>query len=116
MSIVGESTWIGASGKKYTFTDHSLDTVFDENIKGNYIFAKPSNIPNRLTAVYIGEGELKDRIEFRINEMEVLSKGCDRVCVMVNANERYRKEIESDLLASNTAAYAPTGCNIKKGG
>lgn len=111
----GISIWTGKSGEKYEFEMYSLDTVFKEEIEGNYIFAKPGN-NGRIYAVYIGEGILKDRIEFRIDEARVQEKGCDRVCVMVNADKENRKYIEEDLLASNTDAYEPIGCNVKIGG
>lgn len=116
MSIIGKSRWTGKSGREYQFEDYSLDAVFDEGVKGNYIFAKPNDTLGYITPVYIGEGILKDRIEFRINEKEVLNKGCDRVCVMFNVSETYRKEVESDLLEQHPIAYVPTGCNIKQGG
>jgi hypothetical protein len=116
MSKIGESTWTGASGKKYGFVDYTLNTVFTDEIEGNYVFAKPGAVQNRIKAVYIGEGVLKDRIEFRIHQKEILDKQCDRVCVMINRDESLRKEIETDLLAANPDAYAPIGCNIKPGG
>lgn len=115
MKDFGISTWTGKSGAKYEFETYSLDAKFNEKVEGNYIFAKP-NADGRIYAVYIGEGNLKDRIDFRIREGKVQEKGCDRVCVMVNANEKNRKFTEEDLLASNTNAYEPIGCNIKIGG
>lgn len=115
MTNYGISTWTGASGKKYEFETYSLDTKFKENVEGNYIFAKPGS-DNRIYAVYIGEGILKDRIEYRLQDGQVQKKGCDRVCVMLNDNEQERKRIETDLLASNINAYEPLGCNIKIGG
>ncbi|WP_125910908.1 hypothetical protein [Bacteroides timonensis] len=111
----GIYTWTGGSGKKYEFETYSLDAEFVPGIEGNYIFAKPIG-DGKIRAVYIGEGVLKDRIEFRINEGRVQPKGCDRVCVMVNPDAANRKFIEEDLLSSNTNAYAPLGCNIKVGG
>ena len=116
MGQIGTSTWTGESGKKYEFVDFDLDTVFNENVEGNYIFARPSINPMRLTAIYIGEGILKNRIGFRLNEGRVQSKGCDRVCVMRNSDEDSRKQIEDDLLASNPDVYEPKGCNIRVGG
>lgn len=116
MGQIGISTWTGESGKKYEFADYDLDTVFNENVEGNYIFAKLGVNPGRITAIYIGEGMLKDRIEFRLNEGRVQCKGCDRVCVMQNGNKISRKFIEDDLLASNPDAYEPKGCNIRIGG
>ena len=115
MKDYGVSTWTGKSGKKYEFETYSLDTEFNPGIEGNYIFAKPGG-DEKIYAVYIGEGILKDRIEFRIDEEKVQPKGCDRVCVMVNPNAKSRKFIEEDLLASNINSYEPIGCNKKIGG
>lgn len=113
---IGTYTWTGASGIKYEMDAYTLDTKFKDGIEGNYIFAKPRDNGGHIDAVYIGEGKLKDRIEFRINDGCVLRKGADRVCVRVESDEQTRKAIEDDLLEANTCAYAPTGCNIKIGG
>ena len=115
MKDYGVSTWTGKSGKKYKFETYSLDVVLNANILGNYIFAKPKN-DGLIHAVYIGEGVLKDRVEFRIKEVRIHKKVSDRICVMANADEVSRKLIEEDLLASNPEAYEPIGCNIKVGG
>ena len=109
-------TWTGASGQEYEMDAYTLDTKFKDGIEGNYIFAKPRGNGEHIDAVYIGEGKLKDRIEFRINDGCVLRKGADRVCVRVEGDEQIRKAIEDDLLEANTYAYVPTGCNIKIGG
>lgn len=116
MGKIGTYTWTGVSGRKYVMDAYTLDTQFIEGIEGNYVFAKPGNNEGHIDAVYIGEGKLKDRIEFRINDGCVLRKGADRVCVRVEGNEQIRKSIEDDLLEANTCAYAPIGCNVKIGG
>ncbi len=116
MGKCGTSNWVGKSGEKYTFDTYTLDTVFNGGIESNYIFAKPAKDQNVIYPIYIGEGILKDRIEYRINEGRVQQKGCDRVCIMRNNSERSRKFIEGDLLAAFPSAYEPLGCNIKKGG
>lgn len=113
---IGTYTWTGASGQKYEMDAYTLDTKFKDGIEGNYIFAKPRGNGGYIDAVYIGEGKLKDRIEFRINDGCVLRKGADRVCVRLESDEQTRKAIEDDLLEANTCAYTPTGCNIKIGG
>ncbi len=114
MYLNEDSTWIVSNNKSYTFKDYSIDHVFDDKLVGNYIFAKRYN--NRLKAIYIGEGEIKNRVSYRINDGCVIRKGADVICVMENYNESSRKQIESDLLATNIDSYSPTGCNIKFGG
>ena len=118
MSQDGKSSWIGKSGNVYEFYDYTLDTVFVKDIVGNYIFSK--NIIDggreKLYPIYIGEGVIKDRIEFRINEGKVLEKGCDYVSVRLLEKEENSKQIEEDLLAAYPTAYDPIGCNLKKGG
>jgi hypothetical protein len=63
-----------------------------------------------------GEGVIRDRTEFRISEGKIQSKGCNCVSVRELNNGEDSKQIEEDLLAANTEAYEPEGCNIKKGG
>lgn len=116
MGKIRDYKWKGKSGKVYSFDAYTLDTAFSEGVDGNYIFAKPISGSESIRAVYIGEGTLKERIAFRINEGRVQEKGCDRVCVMMNSSEESRKQIEEDLLANNITAYEPIGCNIKIGG
>ena len=54
-------TWTGASGTKYTYYIHKLPVSFQEAY-GNYIYSKASAEPNRWLPIYIGEGDLADRI------------------------------------------------------
>lgn len=115
----GTFIWIGASGKAYEMNAWSLDVSITPGICGNYIFGEMyRNEDGRLKikAIYIGEGNLKDRIDFRINEGRVQRKGCNCFCAMVNENEESRKAIEEDLLAANPDSYEPIGCNIRIGG
>jgi hypothetical protein len=81
---------------------------------GNYIFSRRNG--NMLYPVYIGEGMIKDRIVFRINEGKIQEKGCTCVSVRLLNDGEDSKQIEEDLLAVNPLSYEPTGCNIKQGG
>jgi hypothetical protein len=114
----GTSKWIGISGIVYEFTDYTLDTVFRENVIGNYAFSNkiPKEEGYTLNPIYIGEGVLKDRISFRLNEGKVQEKRCNCVSVRILKIGEDSKQIEEDLLAAYPAAYIPTGCNIKEGG
>lgn len=115
----GIFSWRGASGQLYEMAAYSLDAkVINDKICGNYIFGELyyEGGVAKIRAIYIGEGVLKDRIEYRINEGRVQEKGCNCFCAMINEDEKSRKAIESDLLAANENAYEPIGCNIKIGG
>lgn len=115
----GETTWTGASGTIYKMKTFSLDTEVRPDIEGNYIFGERYKDPQGrifVRPIYIGEGILKNRIEFRIQEGRVQQKGCNCFCAMINDNEASRKFIEDDLLAAYPQAYAPVGCNKKIGG
>lgn len=115
----GTFTWTGASGRKYTMEAYSLDTRVNPDVYGNYIFGelyRDTDNFYKIKAIYIGEGNLNDRICFRINEGRIQRKGCNCFCAMVNEDEKSRKEIEDDLLAANPNAYEPEGCNIRTGG
>jgi hypothetical protein len=118
MAQVSTSTWNGKSGKVYKFFDYTLDTLFRSDAKGNYIFSRreKGREGDILYAIYIGEGVIRERTEFRINEGKIQSKGCNCVSVRELNNGEDSKQIEEDLLAANTEAYEPEGCNIKKGG
>jgi hypothetical protein len=113
MGKTGKSTWIGKSGIVYDFIDYKLDTIFND-IQGNYIFSRREE--NILCPVYIGEGMIKERIAFRINEGKIQEKGCDCVSVRLLDKGDDSKQIEEDLLAAYPSSYEPNGCNIKQGG
>lgn len=113
---LGKFKWTGASGKVYRMEAFSLDTVVKPGISGNYVFGELNEDGTKIRAIYIGEGNLQDRINFRIREGRVQEKGCNCFCAMINEDEDSRKEIEDDLLASNPNSNEPIGCNIKPGG
>ena len=114
MSDYPKCTWQGGSGEKYEFSVLPIDFSFKEDQDGNYNFAK--KIDNVCYAIYIGEGDLKERTEFRINDGCVVKKSATHIHAHINSNETSRKLEEQDLLNGNEEAYSPTGCNIKKGG
>lgn len=83
---------------------------------GNYIYTK-LNTENHWVPIYIGQGDLSDRISPNHHKAECIErKGATHVHVHANANESKRLSEERDLLARYTQAYAPKGCNEKKGG
>jgi hypothetical protein len=106
--------WIGISGESYVFGVFPINTNFTPSIDGNYIFAK--QLQDGWHAVYIGEGDIKDRTEDHIHEGCVVEKGATHIHAHPNNNKNERKVEESDLLAKHTEAYKPKGCNVKPGG
>lgn len=116
---LGPFDWKGASGETYTMDAYTLDTEVNPEVCGNYIFGrlyKDEKGQQHIAPIYIGEGVLKDRISFRINEGRVQAKGCNCFCAIVTEDEARRKFIEEDLLAACPQAYEPVGCNIRIGG
>ena len=109
-----EIIWDGESGKQYKFWIFPINHTFGANEVGNYIFAKREG--SRWPAIYIGEGELQIRVAAAIREGCVTRKSATHIHANLINSERARKEVESDILAAHTEAYAPTGCNVRPGG
>lgn len=106
--------WTGASGKKYGYWEHKLPYNCKPGQDGNYIFSKL--IGGIWYAVYIGEGDINDRVNEPEHYQCATKKGATHVHVHTQANEQGRLAEEQDLLAGNPEAYDPTGCNQKDGG
>ena len=109
-----ELYWTGASGKKYGYWSKKLPFSCDPNQDGNYIFCKVVN--NVWVPVYIGQGDINDRVNDRPHYNCATGKGATHVHVHTNSAEKDRLSEEQDLLAGHPQAYAPTGCNNKTGG
>ena len=109
-----EVIWTGASGRQYkywVFPRHP-DII---KIDGNYIYAKI--VGNRYQAVYIGQGDLSTRATSDHHRTSCIDlNGATSVHLHSNPAESDRLAEERDLLANNPTAYAPTGCNVKRGG
>ncbi len=101
--------WKGASGTSYTYFVYSIGWLPDDGQDGNYIFAKV--VGNRWQAVYVGEGELRNRILSHVKTGCVTRKGATHIHAHLNSRAGTRKTEESDILSANPAAYEPTGCN-----
>ncbi len=105
--------WPGKSGKKYTYGIYGIDTNFEDE-DGNYIFCR--NDGRHWLAIYVGEGNLKERTANHHQADCISQKGATYIHAHTNPNERARKAEEADVLGGNTEAYAPTGCNERRGG
>jgi len=108
-------TWNGASGKKYLYHVKTLPVTFTPNQNGNYIYTKL--VGNKWSPIYIGQGDLGDRIGPNHQQANCIEKkGATHVHTHLNSVEKNRTDEESDLLANYTNAYAPNGCNERIGG
>jgi hypothetical protein len=109
-------TWTGASGTNYTYYIWPRHPNLQQGQDGNYIYAK-KNAEGKWVPVYIGEGDLSVRCTNNHHQIECIdSKGATHVHLHLNSREADRKAEEADLLGRYTNAYAPHGCNVKKGG
>lgn len=67
--------------------------------------------------IYIGEGNLADRISNDHHQAACIKKkGATHVHEHLNPKEDDRTAEEADLLANYTNAYEPNGCNDRVGG
>lgn len=108
------ASWIGASGKEYVYLIYPIETDFDPDQDGNYIFTKMED--DEWVPVYIGEGDLQDRINDPEHRPCALDRGATHLHVHLNPLEDDRTSEERDLLANHPEAYDPPGCNRKLGG
>lgn len=106
--------WIGASGMRYTHWIYALPANLNAGQNGNYVFAKVVN--NQWGPIYIGQGDLGDRLDNHHQAACIRSKGATHFHAHKNESEKARRAEEQDLLANYTMAYSPTGCNLKLGG
>lgn len=106
--------WTGGSGQQYAFYLYTLPYDCDPKQDGNYIFARHER--GIWLAVYIGQGDLKDRTREGQNDRCIKSKATHLFVTVTAGGEAVRRRIESDLLAGNPEAYVPSGCNIRVGG
>ena len=112
--MVEKVEWRGGSGKIYTYSLYDIDWNPKGGQDGNYIFAK--QIDDVWLAVYVGEGDLKDRKAAHIRDGCVNQKGATHYHCHLKAIATARSDEEADILTGNPEAYAPTGCNVKVGG
>ncbi len=109
--------WTGKSGTRYKYWIYRIPYSFDPDQDGNYIYCK-IGARQQWVPIYIGEGDLKERAD--------LEKHHQRTCIKrerathfhahTKTHGKAREDEEADLLNSHPEAYAPKGCNVKKGG
>ena len=103
--MADSSTWKGASGKKYEYVIHPIETDWND-VPGNYIFAKEIS-PGKWASVYIGETDsFRGRLPCH-NELPCIRRnGGTHTHVHVHHDRRVRLAEEADLLATGK-----TPCN-----
>ncbi len=77
--------WSGVSGKKYSYISKQLPYDCDPGQNGNYIFTKIVN--NVWIPIYIGQGDLKKRINDETHYNCSIGKGATHVHVHLNSIE-----------------------------
>ena len=108
--------WIGASGTRYTYYIYELPATLKDAL-GNYIFSK-RNSENRWVPIYIGEGDLYDRVSIggHLQSSCIARKGATHVHAHLADDKEDSQSEEADLLGRYTSAYQPSGCNESPGG
>ena len=109
-----ETQWQGGSGNPYTFDVYILPWEPKASQNGNYIFANV--VGNVWHAVYVGQGDLRERYDEHMRNGCVTGNGATHYHCHLNRDEQSRLREEDDLLEGHPEAYAPTGCNRKLGG
>lgn len=107
-------TWVGASGTKYDYWVFDLPSMLRNDEDGNYIFCCLED--GKWRPLYIGQGNLGNRTKNPDHPQCLANRGASHVHAHKNASEKARLAEEDDLLTAYSQAYAPTGCNQRKGG
>ena len=103
--------WLGASGKNHENDIKPIDFEFDKNQFGNFIFCRETS--KGWKVIYVGEGDLKIRTKFRINESSVIKKGATHIHFRLIENEDNRNEEKRDILACQSTKYDLEGYNLE---
>lgn len=110
------ASWRGESGERYAYSEVKLPHDPPDRT-GNYIFAK-RKLDDKgefqyWLAVYVGEGNLRDRYNAAIREGCVTDKSATHYHYHTkNENLPYsRKKEESDIIEGNPECKHPRGCN-----
>ncbi len=111
MEPMQQVQWRGASGENYRFDAYAVNQGFDEQQTGVFIIARAA--PGGWEAVYIGQGELKSEVMYRLNDHAVMDKLPTHIHIHKNGAESSRRAIAADLLAEHTEAFEPHGCNVR---
>lgn len=113
---IPQQNWTGASGENYLFYVYERHPNIDPDQSGNYVYCR-KNENNAWVPIYIGQGDLSVRCTASHHQSECIDiKGATHVHLRLEPKEDDRLRVERDLLARFTGAYAPKGCNVRRGG
>ena len=101
--------WRGGSGSQYEYNVGPISARPVTNSEGNYVFARQT--AGIWFAVYVGQGQLRDRYDAAIREGCVTRKGATHYHWHLNSSAANRKSEERDVIAGNPECKAPRGCN-----
>jgi hypothetical protein len=105
--------WTGKSGNVYRYYEISFNNV-PFNI-GNYMFVR--QIGQTFYALYIGEGNIKERINDKEHLQCATKKGFTHIFAHENMYEQSRKFEENDLVQEHTECWVENGgCNATHNG
>ena len=107
------TTWEGVSGKQYIYMTFELLHEPPKDTTGNYIFAKQSS-SGTWSAVYVGQGNLRDRYDAALQEGCVTDKDATHYHYHTDnqSSETDRLREESDIIEGNSECKASRGgCN-----
>lgn len=100
MSKLGDVTFQGQSGNKYTFAAYPISQSFRSDLGGLYIFAQ-RYVENNKTwykVLYIGEtGSFGTRLPNHEKWEQAKRHGVNSICVLVDNNNTSRLNKETDL-------------------
>ncbi|MBA7674844.1 hypothetical protein ES703_83069 [subsurface metagenome] len=93
-------TWVGKSGKEYTYWFYTIGTTFTA-VPANYIFCKETT-GDKVQAIYIGQtGNLSERFDNHHRMPCIKREGATHICTHKSSDsEPTRKAEEDDLIAN----------------
>ena len=106
------TTWKGESGKRYIYRTFEMPHKPPEDTKGNYIFAEQLG-NGTWFAIYVGQGDLRDRYNAALREGCVTEKGATHYHYHTNNQSSVVKRLreENDIIEGNPECESPLGCN-----
>jgi hypothetical protein len=104
--------WTGGSGRTYTFVVVPWPAPLEFGVvDGNYICARQT-VNGDWMPVFIGEGDLADPCdESHPRFDQLLKRGVTHLHCHINNDPAARRREAQDLLAGQTLAFMPVGCN-----
>ena len=109
MAHLGTIDFVGRSGRSYTFNVYNFGSSW-RGVAAVYVVARPRRSASGnlvLDPVYIGQTDnLKEQLSKRHQRSCLDVYQANKVCLLLEASESIRLEVESDLLAQ-----WPTPCN-----